>query len=429
MSGILAPLIMAGGSILGGLFGGKPKQSTVQNSAPWSAQQPYLTDLFGRAQGTMQNRLAAGPYTGNFYSPINAYQNGFITNATNYAGGPGQTLANQSGAAAGTLMGAANPFMTNGEGIAANGISGSAPGLSSALNGAAQAGAAGIQNIIQNASTDAVPQLTQDAAGVMNSAPVQQQMNAANAQINQTLNEQTVPGLDRQAAMGGALNSSRAGMADALARQGAAIATGTTDAGIMGNAFNSGLNAATQARDTGLMAGQWAANGAMNTGLSGALDNTNAMLQGNNQVGTAASMGFNGAGTSANLANGVYNLGYGAGTALQNNQNMLDQNAYTQWNMGNTYDQNVLQGYQGLISGNYGNTGSSTTTMPYSPLANAMGTGMMLGAPSGPGGSFGDGSSIAGQVGNWASNAWNGGAQAINNPSPYLGNTIMSAYG
>jgi hypothetical protein len=44
---------IAGGALLGSLNGSRKAGDITQTSAPWEAQQPYLRDLFGRAQNTL----------------------------------------------------------------------------------------------------------------------------------------------------------------------------------------------------------------------------------------------------------------------------------------------------------------------------------------------------------------------------------------
>lgn len=56
----------------GSLFGGKSGTTTTnstQTSDPWSGQQPYLTDVFSKAQGLYN----AGPYGGPYIGPTSAY--------------------------------------------------------------------------------------------------------------------------------------------------------------------------------------------------------------------------------------------------------------------------------------------------------------------------------------------------------------------
>ncbi len=420
----------AGAGALSSIFGGGGTSSSTQNSGPWGPQQPYLEDLYGRAQTDMQGRMASGPYTGNFYSPINGAQTTGSNLASTYGTQLGNPLAYTTGFMGQNLMASAPGYQQAADNLVSNGLDLSAPGLSGALTSAGVAGAKGINSIIQQATTDPSKALASGASTIMGSAPVNSALQATNAGIDQTLNEQTLPGLDRQAAMGGSLNSSRAGMADAMAQEGAGIAKGSADASIESNAFNSGLNAETQARNSNLMAGQWASNGAMGSALSGAMDNSNVRLNANSQIGNSVGMGLSAVGDSANLANQNLGLMEGAGSVLQNDSNQSLANNYQKWGMANNYTNNVLKDYSGLITGNVGSSATGTQTMASSPLSNALGTAAMMGSPGNSGGGWFGPNSMAGSIANYFSpgSGQMTGYTGYSGNAPMQGNTAASVY-
>lgn len=421
---------------MGSLFGGGTT-STTQNSStqPWAAQQPYLTQGLQQASDIEGQRMAQGPYSGNYYAGTNPSQTSAVANASGWANGTGaqipQGLANTSS----QLMGGAQGYLNNASGMAANGVSGTSglqgvlngyatgatPGastnqaLSGALNTAAINGAntlngftQGQQQVMNQSLEDPTQQLSADAQSYMNSAPVQSAINSTNAQINQQLNESTVPQLNRTAAAGGALNSSRAGMAESMANENAAIATGNADSQIQNNAYNTGLSTAAAERNAGLTTGMYAANsglvdnsglaqgqqssqlgqsefntntalGATGTGLNYDLGNANTMLNANGQLGNAVNMGMNGYGAANNAAIQNFGLGSSAGTYQQQMDQGDLNNQYAQWQGSNTYDQGVLNNYWGIAGQPLGSQSQSTgtSTQPSNTLGSLAGLGVL----------------------------------------------------
>lgn len=366
------------GQALSGLFGGGT--TSQQNStSPWGPQQGYLQGLFGDANSIYNQRAAAGPYSGSFYSPQNPAQQAAQGQAAGYAAGPGASLAGTTGNTAGTLQGGAAPFVGNAASLASGGASPSS--LSDALHSAAMTGVAGLFDTTRQASGDPTGRISADAGAYMNSAPVQGALNSTNAQIGQTLNETTLPGLDRTAAMGGSLNSSRAGAADAEAREGAGLAMGSADSSILNNAWNTGLGTAANEYNTGLSTELGAANSMLGANLGAEGLDAQTRLGANAQLGTAASLGVNAAGASGALAGNNYNLASTAGGAQQQDQNSQLQNAYQQWQMQNGYGQNILQQYGADIAGNYGGSSSGSTTAPTNIAGGLAGLGVLAGTP------------------------------------------------
>jgi hypothetical protein len=70
-SGDDTPRVCSGGGGNSGGGGGGGTNTTVQKSDPWSGQQPYLTDVMGKAQETY-NRGPMQYYTGQTYAPLSA---------------------------------------------------------------------------------------------------------------------------------------------------------------------------------------------------------------------------------------------------------------------------------------------------------------------------------------------------------------------
>ena len=419
------------------------QQQSQSSSAPWSAQQPYLQQGFQNAQNIYNTQSQAGPFPGQYYAPASAQQYQNAGQAQNFDTGAGNNLAYGEAQAAQTGLGAQGNYLGNATSMAANGTPQANQGTMNALNNYAQGGGlAGVQTVngnlssalntagvngaqaingfnqgLSNAASTAAgnptAQIAANAGTYMNSAPVQQAISATNAGINQTLNEQTLPGINQAAANGGSLNSSRAGAANAMAQGQAATAMGQADASIENNAYNQGLGVANstygtglgaqiQANTAGLNANTGLAQGQQNyqlnqqqgetgtqlaageAGLSSQLGynqlNANTQLAANAQLGNGVTTGLS-AGNAANAtAANNFGLGAQAGAVGQTNQQNLDNQALLQWQQANggaalTANQNFM----GQIQGNYGSTGSSTVQNPYSPVSSALGAASTVG--------------------------------------------------
>jgi hypothetical protein len=271
---------VAGSAISGGKGGGGGKTSQSQ-STPWDIAQQQQG--LANQQGLYNFRMANGPYQGSFYSPINSTQTGAAQQATNWTGSQGQADANAMWNTAQQLQAGAPQYQQNAFNAAQNGLvggpnqammgtlqgygngsqttQGANPTLGQSLELAGTWGAqalAGFQGNLQDAAgragQDATNQVSQDASAYATNPYVQSAINNANNQIDTTLNESTVPGLNRAASQGGALNSSRAGMAEAEANRGAALAKGNADSSIVNNAYSQGLNTAGNLYSSGLNA-------------------------------------------------------------------------------------------------------------------------------------------------------------------------------
>lgn len=431
--------IGAVGSIAGGLMSKKgSSQSGTVNNTPWGPQQPYLTGGFQDAQNIYNADNAIGPYQGSFVAGPNDYQHAAETSANNFAGGAGSTLPGQAALASQPLISGAGNFDSNANRIATNGIpgmnsglfgtlngfgtgtmsaGGPGPELSSALNTSAVNGANALTNFTKNLSNlgttagqDPTQRITQDAGAIADSPALRQQIAATNAMIDQTNNEQIVPGLNRQAAMGGSLNSSRAGAAEAQANEAASLAKGNADANIINNAYNTGVNSAGNLYATGLNAGinantsglfdvglntnneanreqglnefnagneLSAANAGLNTGLNYELGNANTELAANGQLGTGVGLGLTAGTTAGNEAANNFNLFSGAGALQQAGDQTALTNAQDQWQMNTQFPWQNLKNYWSVVGQPAGNTQSSTVqNSGPGPIAGALGGGL-----------------------------------------------------
>lgn len=434
----------------------------------------------------MTDQLANGPYTGNYVAGQNQMQTDAQKQAAAYGLGTGSNLVDNAAGTSGSLTANAGLYGSNAAHMAANGTQGPNrgvmnnlnsyasgngmagvqtmnPGLSAALNSAATQGAhaiggfnSGISGIMNSAQADPTQGIINSAQQYANSGQTQSALDNVNRQIDQTLNEQTNPSFNRQAAAGGMLNSSRAGMGEAMNNENAAIAKGNADSAILNNAYNTGLSTAASQHTSGLntalsaglggLSGNTAlAQGNQNTQLATQLGeansqnaaattalgqqlnyqglNANTQLAGNAQLGSGVSTGLAAANTAGTLAANNYSLGSAAGSAQQAGDQAGLVNAYQQWNGNNTYNSDVLNRYMGVVgTSNWGTNGTSsgTQTGPSSALANG------LGGAAAANGLFGDGSggSLAGNINGY----WSAGQQYLN-PYGATGNGMSPIVG
>lgn len=442
----------------------KVENSQTQQSGahtPWDPQGTAIQGALTGAQSVYDARTAAGPYQGDMIAGRNPYTAQVSISAGQYANGEGQTAIANAGRIAGDGVGAMTPYLDHATYIASQGLGTTAngaltgalsnigsgsqaivrPALSDALHSAATAGAgsigsydAGLASIMDNAQADPTAAITQSAKSYMDNGATQAMLDNVNGQIDKTLNETTNPGLNRQASMGGSLNSSRSAMAEAMANRDAALAKGNADAQILNNAYNTGLSTAANQRTAGM-------NTALAAGTAGLYGNTSLALGTGNQdiSGTQTQIGAATAGLSADTARDTANssariagnaqLLSGVNTGLTANQQQqtlaagnasllsnagilqqsTDQadltNAYQKWQNGNQYQQGVLNDYMSNVtkpSGYYNATqntnnasitnttaaGTSTSTPPSMLPQLLAGGATAIGAGLAPGGAL-----------------------------------------
>jgi hypothetical protein len=447
------------------LAGGQGQSSTTQQTtnSPWAPQAPALESAIGQAGNIENNQLAAGPYQGSLYSGESADSLAASKNAENVAA-QGNNLASQDAAVGSTLTGAAPAYVNNATNMAANGIpaqnaaeagqlqnvaSGQTgvvnSGLSGALNTSATNAAnsvagynAGTTSVMNAGMTDPTAKLAADASQYANSGYAQQSINAANSQIENTLNETTNPGINRQAALGGNMNSSRAGMAEAMANSQAALDEGSTDAAINNNAYNSGLSTAAQQYTSGLntslaasTAGATnasnlalgtannqvsatntqdaAATAGLNAQNANAATNANTQLAANQQLGQAVNTGLTANNDAQNIGVSDTSQLAGSGQIQQANTSAQDAANYQTWQNSNQYDSGVLNNYMGVVNApKYGSASVDGTTTPSQNTAGSLaGLGTTIGAQFANGGALNSntvGSPFANNTNSWASN-------------------------
>lgn len=284
------------GAVAGGLLANKgakadraaQERMNEQNNQYINAAMPFIKDNMQSVSDTYKNMLETGPYQGSFYAGPNDMQttaNTALYNMGTANMGTGQNLMNQAGG-----------FANN-----ANTLFGQYSGMFN--------------------RPDMMSQATDYAMDNMNPI-VQAMMRDSTRQLN----EQTLPGINKMASGSGNANSSRAGVADALANR----AYDDRMADVRSDVFNSLRNASLNQSNTQF-------NQSMNA-LSGA----NAA---NNTLGNAFT-------TGTNLATAGGNMALGAGANQQGyDQAALDADR-AQFDYLNNYDYNLGKDYMGFLTGN-----------------------------------------------------------------------------
>lgn len=298
---------------MGDLFGGKTTSTSTQatDTGPSKFQQPYLDTAFNAAQGIYNNQAGTPFYQGDTYAGMTDSAKATLEGLKGFAGSTGLNSANQL-----SQMG-------------------------SSLIGNAGKATAALDQFSQLAGTDATAANIKGASAYADNPYLDAQIDANSRDVVRNLNEQTLPGIDRQASATGGINSSRAGVAAGIATRGAQDRVADISATMRGQAYSQGLGLAQQDRAQTLGALSTAANGYGN--LAG---------QGASALGAGAAAGY-----------GAYGAMAGADSTLQGNtQGQLDAD-FNKWKGEDSRDMDLLAKYYGIVGNNsWGTSGTSSGT-------------------------------------------------------------------
>lgn len=228
------------------------------NVAAW--QMPYITSGLNSAQA-LQQQQSGTPYQGLNYTSMSPEQLSALGALSGYAGG--------SGAATGRS------------------ISNTGLGLTGAL-GDARAGASGV---LSSANGDPTAGNISAASRYADNPFVNGMIKAAQTPIERQLNEVALPGLNSDASRTGNMDSSRAGVTEAILRRGAGESEANIASNILGSQYTNGLNLAEGARTANQNAALGATGALSGIGQAGsgmALAGNNAVL---NNLGIPVSTG------------------------------------------------------------------------------------------------------------------------------------------
>lgn len=288
--------VVIGSAVVGGIAANSAAKKNAaamdraneQNNQYLNAAMPYIKDNMESVTDTYKNMLESGPYKGDFYAGPN--DNQIAANNALYKFGMGNLGLGQN------LMNQSSGFANN-----ANDLFGQYSGM---VN-----------------RPDMMSQATDYAMDNMNPI-VQAMMRDSTRQLN----EQTLPGINKMASGSGNANSSRAGVADALANR----AYDDRMADVRSDVFNSLRNASLNQS---------------NTQFGQSMDALRGASAANNTLGNAFT-------TGANVATSGGNMALGAGANQQGyDQAALDADR-AQFDYLNNYGYNLGKDYQGFLTGN-----------------------------------------------------------------------------
>ncbi len=303
-------LIPAAASIVGGMLGSKGNSSSqTVNKEPWAAQAPYLTAGFANAQNLLNQKQNTPWYQGPLTAAWNPTQQAGVDYATGFAR-TGMPAANAAMGAAGTGFGAAGGYVGN----------------------------AG--NAVAAAGTDKTATILGNAAKYAGSPELQAQIDAAQNDVKRTFQEDTLPGINRAAVVGGNVNSSRTGVAEGIARRGAEDQAAKISAGMRSDAWNNGLRAAQEQLNTDARLG----------------------LEANSQLGQAWQLGNQSLGAGTQSGIDMASAVSAAGNQLNQQQQREIDGERLRWEKNDSRPWEQLDNYWRIVgSENWGGTETSNS--------------------------------------------------------------------
>ena len=369
-------------------FGGGESET---KSEPWEGVQDYLRDLYAESQGAFEQ----GPYYGDRNATISPMSSLGLQGTLDHVTGQGADLANmaamsgmygaqdlaQSGYNAGQF--AQGDFSVDRAAAAGMSLE-DYMNASQGMYGSTIPGAiGGTYDVMDRAGQSRIDPTLAYASAYGDNPYMDSMVDAASRDVSRNLYENTLPGLNMQASAGGTLNSSRAGMAEAIATRGAADRIGDIGGQLRGGAYSQGLNLGGQqisdqfgqqlgaASKLGDLAGMglsanMSGQGLMENMYRGDLDAT---LSANEMLGKAGATGTGMIPTAYNIGSGLNNeLFQAGGVQGAGDQAELD-NAF--WN---NYQApwDVLGQYNDIL-GATGMPGTNSQTDGQSPFQTILG--------------------------------------------------------
>jgi hypothetical protein len=349
----LTAALVGGGALLGGLAGSQSKGggTTTSVSEPWKVQQPFLQYGFEQAKDATGSALANPVYQGQRVAGLNPYTSGMAGMAGDYA---------------------MNNFSALG------GLNNTSMGL---IDTGGQFGS-NAANLFNQYSGDPTQAIITNAGQFADNPYLTGMIDASSRDVVRNLYENQLPTLARAATGSGNINSTRAGVQNAITMRGAEDRLADMSSNLRGQFFGKGLDMSQNQYNQNL---------------------TNA-LNANRQLSDSFASGFRGLADTQNLASSLTQMGVNAGGTLQGQeQRELDaQMARFAEERGVPLD--ILKQYMGIVGGNYGGTNTST-----SPQVGGGWQGALQGALGGALGGYGlAGGSFGGVGAGLASNALTG---------------------
>lgn len=439
--------------------GGSKTQTTTSQSTPWGPHEVQLRNILNNAGALYNQQQANGiPWPGSQYVGVNPQQLLGQQMTLDWANGPMQALSNQGYQLGTNLQNQGALSANNAQNWANGGFNQGTALTNNAVNSIAAygqqgmgAGASGINALMdayQRAGEDRTGAIVQAANEYANNPVINGAIDAASRDVTRNLQENELTSLNRQASLGGNLNSSRAGAAQAIAERGAADRIADISSTMRSQAYQQGLTMA-QNQD------QFGTGALLNAGNSlSDVGNARAGILGNaanlSEQQRVANMGFqmdangqlqNTLNQGMNMADQASRFGYGAANANQDIGNIQQGHAQQalndrvrEANAPNEWAWNQLANYTNIVNGTgAGQFASQSTTQPKQSSGSGLWNGI-LGAASVVAAPYTGGASLAAYGALNASGAMGGGgggggalagaANAYSSPS----NAARSAY-
>lgn len=446
--------IVIGSTVVGGIMANSAakKQANAidkaneQNNQYLNAAMPYINTNLGNVSSYYDGMIAKGPYQGSFYAGPNTMQTGANTSmynlgnnlvdrgnsmynmGSNYAA-PGMNFGNNANSLYNQFTGMSGDFnnrvgqfdaLANNQMNLANDYSNIRDGIGTYKSNFDDL-ATNSQGVTDRFGTLADKALNDDRMGTASQYAMDNMNPIVDAMLRddkRQLTEQTIPGINKAASGSGNVNSSRAGVADALANRAyddrrADVSTDVfnslrdSNLAQQNTQFNQGMtgtvNMANNMSNTGGFYGDamntYVNQGNMTGNMGTAYGNAgNALTSGNNTMTSAGSMLSN-AGTANNqlgnaVTTGVNMMNQGNNTAISgantalgagNNQNNWDQGQLdadrSQYDYLTGYNYNLGKDYGGFLAGGSPGSGSyqANTVNPAAETFAGMNSGFGMG--------------------------------------------------
>lgn len=308
---------------MGSAFGGGTQTTTTK---PWKPQRQYLKSGFTRADQLYQDRADTPWYGGDLHAGLDPQTQSGVAGFSDYANGAGQDAINNVSATGSDLLGSRGQYLSS------------------------------IGSFRDAASADPTQSNIASAGAYADNPYLSGQIDAASRDVTRNLYENDIPGINRAATGSGNINSSRAGVAEGIARRGAQDQIGDIASSMRGEAWSNGTRLAEMAREANL-SGQGQAAGLYGNALNTGLDATS----------TARDM----------MVGNLNNLIQAGKISQEDAQKVLDANLM-RWDKNDTRAQDALDRYWGVVGSN--NWGSTSTTKGGGPgvLGGLLGTGLSI---------------------------------------------------
>jgi len=359
-----------------GLYGANQQRKAQDKQtdalmAGFNQYKPYVDDMLSGSQATLNDQLSAGYYQGQTYAGPNALQ-------TRTADAMGAAGTNMMGSGA-DMMGANAGFGNNYQnlyGMSLNNASniGNYAGNFDALVNAQGNVGSQFQNLASRAqNTDFLGNATNYASA--NSDPL---VRATLRDDRRNLEEDVLTGIDKAASGSGNMNSSRAGVAQAIAERGYSDRYADTKASIESSLRDQSLgqqnnqfNMANSA--LGNMSGSIANQGNLTNSGMGAYGAANNALGMAGNFNSGISSAYD---TGMNTLSAGGQFGMNAGNAIQGWDQAALNNQRSNWEGNRDYAMNTYANYNNGILGRAPNSSQNVEPNYNSPMAGAMGGAM-----------------------------------------------------